>query len=116
MPSVSWTLSCSAQDKPEAAHKLSERAARILELQTKKRIGLKSANEYIRSSKAQQEERRQRLRTQAQKHARNLAATQKSGKGTSSRSQNNKRKATAPQKAKPETGPFENIEAESGAV
>lgn len=71
---------CYVQDNPEAAQKMSAKAALILEKQSQRRIGLKSANEFVRSSQAQQEERRQRLRKQAQKYAKKLAATQKTDK------------------------------------
>lgn len=68
------------QGKAQAAQKMTEQAAMVLEKQSQRRIGLKSANDFIRSSQAQQEERRQRMRKQAQKHAKKLAATQKTGK------------------------------------
>lgn len=73
------SLGC-AQDKPEAAQKFSAKASLISEKQSQRRIGHKSANEFIRSSQAQQEDRRQRMKKQAQKYAKKLAATQKTSK------------------------------------
>lgn len=94
---------CCIQDNPEAAQKMSAKAALILEKQSQRRIGLKSANEFVRSSQAQQEERRQRLRKQAQKYAKKLAATQKTDKPRPKSYQRKSKRQARPNMTQPQS-------------
>ena len=80
------------QGEHEHANKLSGRVAMINQKLEQRRIGLKKANEFVRSSQVQQEERRHRLKKQAQKQTRKMAATQK--KKQTSRSGAQKKKKT----------------------
>ena len=70
---VMWSV----QGKHEQATKFHAKWASLNHKQERRQIGLKGANEFIRSSQAQQEERRHRLKKQAQKQTRKMAATQK---------------------------------------